>query len=268
MSNVISESPLWLQNVRYPARLDRVAFEAMWTEGIVTGLAVAPRAAGANYSVDVGAGIAVIKGDDQSSQGNYVQRLPATLNVVVAPPDSNPRIDLVVMRVQDSQGGGPAGDNGVIVVVKGTPAASNPAVPALPATAVELARISMGSTSPSVAAGQIDMSKRVDAQSRANGIQAVQAAGSFQAARIRAGRITATTNAGGNAAVPMTPPIAGTVLAFNINVGDNTAVFVAPLTGSLVVGSSQVTLGVYVPSGGIHANAAVPLSYVMVEAVP
>lgn len=148
----------WMQaaegdpEIEYSAQQFRQLIEAMYSEGVRfrTGneLIVTQRAAGANLSVDVAPGQAIVYGDDQSDQGAYlVEVTDAVTNVPwPAPPGSNSRIDLLVLQVNDPQAGGGAGYNAEPVVVEGV-AASSPVAPAVPDSAVELARVS-------VAAGQ------------------------------------------------------------------------------------------------------------------
>lgn len=137
------ETPLWLQNPDYPARLDRALIAMLWDEGVrdLAAFKVTQRGAGANMSVDVTAGEAFVQGDNEPFQGNYLARSTAVENrTVTAAPGSNSRYDLVVLRVNDPTAGGPAGDVAVIEVIAGTPAAS-PTVPATPSTAIPLARL-------------------------------------------------------------------------------------------------------------------------------
>lgn len=137
------ENPVWMQNNPYSARLDRGIIAQLWDEGVMdlASFKVTQRAAGANFSVDVTAGRAVVAGDDQPNQGNYLIHSTAGENrTVTAAPGSNSRYDIVVLRVNDPNAGGGAGDNATIAVIAGTAAAS-PTVPATPASAILLAVI-------------------------------------------------------------------------------------------------------------------------------
>jgi hypothetical protein len=124
--------------------MDRHLIDVLFTEGVIdsnTHLKVTERAAGANMSVDVAIGQAVVDGDDQTDQGSYFVHVTAVENVVIgAPPGSNSRIDLVVLRIQDPNAGGPAGDNAIIDVIQGIAGAS-PSVPATPASCLPLAQV-------------------------------------------------------------------------------------------------------------------------------
>lgn len=139
------ETPLYMQEGAYSARQDRLVFDVLFTEGVIDmggdEWLVTERAAGPNMSVDVAPGRAVIDGDDQANQGAYFVRSTGVENVVVAPADLvNPRIDLVVLRVRDSNVIGGANDDAIVDVIEGVPAAV-PAAPALPASAIPLASI-------------------------------------------------------------------------------------------------------------------------------
>jgi microcystin-dependent protein len=125
----------------YSAREFRAMFAEMWDEGILEGLLITQRGAGANMSVDCNIGGAIITGDDQSRQGNYVVRCTALENkTVMAAPGSNSRLDLVVVEVLDPDSGGAAGRITQFRVIAGTPAGS-PVLPALPPTAIPLAQL-------------------------------------------------------------------------------------------------------------------------------
>lgn len=138
-------TPTWLQNGTYTARLDRIFSDVLLTEGVIRpgagALLVTQRGAGANNSVDIAAGYAVITGDDTADQGNYLVRNDATVNLAAtAAPVSNSRIDLVCVRINDPAAGGPPGDNATFVYVTGV-AAVSPVPPATPTSAIVLARV-------------------------------------------------------------------------------------------------------------------------------
>ncbi|HEY7822626.1 MAG TPA: hypothetical protein VIG24_07335, partial [Acidimicrobiia bacterium] len=112
------ETPIWLQGGVYSARLDRSLLDVIFTEGVInpggSALLVEQRAAGANDSVDVAAGAAIITGDDEPNQGKYYVRNTLVQNVAFNPaPGSDERIDLLVLQVNDPTAGGAAGDNAV-----------------------------------------------------------------------------------------------------------------------------------------------------------
>jgi hypothetical protein len=112
-------------------------------------LAVTQRGAGANMSVDVSQGGCTVGGTASTTQGNYFVYNDATSNVAIAAADpTNPRIDVVGVRIRDTEYGESTTDC-QIVVVTGTPAGS-PAVPALPAEFLTLAHVAVAAATPTI----------------------------------------------------------------------------------------------------------------------
>ena len=149
--------PLFVQPVDGDAAITSTAQElrqlikAVWpSEGIVTSDAfkVRQRGAGANFSVDVDAGQAVVSGDDVANQGSYLCTSTATENVTVpAAPVSGTRIHRVVLRIKDKFNNGTwTGYQWVTEVLEDT----GTGTPALPASAISLATVT-------VAAGQANV---------------------------------------------------------------------------------------------------------------
>lgn len=114
------------------------------------GLKVSQRAAGANFSVDVAAGRAMIAGDAVSDQGLYMAQSTAVENLVVpAPPVSGSRTHRVVAQLNDHlhDGGVAAGTySWTLLLLEDTGSGT----PAVPASALALARVA-------VAAGQVSV---------------------------------------------------------------------------------------------------------------
>lgn len=100
-------------------------------------------ATGVDVNISVAAGACVVRGTQATTQGMYhlYNDASITINVLGANPANatNPRIDLVVARIQDTFYGG-AADTATIEMVTGTPGAV-PAVPAAPANSLILAQI-------------------------------------------------------------------------------------------------------------------------------
>lgn len=119
-------------------------------EGVMalTHMAVTQRAAGANMSVDVAAGTCWVQGDDGTDPPKYRCHAPAIINLAVLAADAEPRIDLVVAQVYDSQFLG-SSDAWERRIIKGTPSAS-PVVPALPNGAIDLARVAVAAGATSI----------------------------------------------------------------------------------------------------------------------
>ena len=136
--------PSWLQNGSHPAENDRLTTQALWnTTGVLrsTDLAVT-QAASPGMSVLVGSGYANIVGTTQANMGSYIayNDASATLTVTTSNP-SNPRIDIVVIQINDAYYTGSL--NSVsFSVIAGTPAVS-PVAPTQPANTILLATIAV-----------------------------------------------------------------------------------------------------------------------------
>lgn len=154
------EAPLFMQGNTYAARRLRELVGYIFdTEGVVkpeTGaLRVSARAAGANMSVDVAAGTCAILGDDQAGQGMYLCPSTAVENLPIgAAPGSNSRIDLVTARLRDAAVTGGTASDWILEVIPGTVAAS-PVAPAVPASAIPLAQITVAAGTLSIDAAKI-----------------------------------------------------------------------------------------------------------------
>lgn len=136
--------PAWLQGGTYLAKQDRVnGRAALYDEGVLKRLhfKVTQRGAGANMTVDIAAGEAVVTGDNAADQGNYLVHNDATVNVTgFVAPGSNSQYDIVGIQINDPDAGGAAGNNAVLTRVAGTSAAS-PVIPAIPNSWLPLAII-------------------------------------------------------------------------------------------------------------------------------
>lgn len=127
--------------------------------GAAGDLKVTQRGAGANMSVDVAAGRGVIPGPS----GSYVVTSDDVENLAIAaaPGAGNGRIDLVVARARDEQAMGVGADNDwVLEVITGTPGAS-PTVPATPAYATPLARVTLTDATSSITNAIITDARKV-----------------------------------------------------------------------------------------------------------
>ena len=199
--------PDWLQAGSYSANQDRYLIEAVWpTSGVLTGMVVAPRGAGANMSVDVGPGAAVAHGTDIANQGSYLCRLLATSNVApigAAPGVGLSRIDLIVAQVTDPVATGTGTAGWTLAVVPGTQA-SSPSPPATPPSAVVLAQISVPNGTAQITAAQITDARTMLAQPGA--------------VPPKTGRLASTTGTGssppvGSSVTPTMGPLTVTVAA-------------------------------------------------------
>jgi len=150
--------PLFMQaaegdsTIEYDGRLMRLMLTGTWSsEGPVNdSFQVSQRSAGANMSVDVSGGTAVVTGNDVSLQGTYMCVSDAVENVVVpAAPASGTRTHRIMLYVKDKLYDGTlAADTYEFVVELQEDTGSG--TPALPPSAISLALVQ-------VAAGQISV---------------------------------------------------------------------------------------------------------------
>lgn len=130
------------------------------TEGIVTGFAVSERGAGANMSVDVALGRALIEITNTNVTHGKTYKVwfdsDATENIVVTTADpTNPRIDRLVLRVDvATDPNGNASNVAIIELLAGTPAGS-PSAPAEPSNAITLATVSVPASDTTIGNAQI-----------------------------------------------------------------------------------------------------------------
>lgn len=140
----LTQPPLFLQEGEYSARLARNLASFVGTEGVlgVTDLFVRQRLAGPAMLIEVLPGRAIVDGDDIPFQGPYLVVSEEVLEVAVPAADTAlPRVDLVVLRVLDSNAGASA-DEARIELLEGTPGAE-PVAPAVPDTAIPLALVTV-----------------------------------------------------------------------------------------------------------------------------
>jgi hypothetical protein len=157
-------TPEYLQTKQYPAKTDRFTLEEVALGERVMGrndLMVVQRGAGANMSVDVLAGAAWVQGDSIARQGLYHVVNDATTNVSITAADpTNPRLDTVCLKVNDSTDGGDGSDTPTFTVVAGTPTAgatldNRNGAGALPATAIHLADVLVATSDTSITNAEI-----------------------------------------------------------------------------------------------------------------
>lgn len=138
--------PSWLQNGCYTAQGDRsVVANLVCEEGVAYGLTAT--ATGTSRNVVISEGGAFIEGENAPGQGMYSVANVGTRSLTIAAPDlSDPRIDLIVARVYDSQYLGST-DVWALEVVQGV-ASPSPTAPGTPTNAVPLwqVRANPGST--------------------------------------------------------------------------------------------------------------------------
>ncbi len=137
--------------ISYSALDIREIFDAfVQGEGVagLTSLKVSQRGAGANFSVDVAVGYAVIIGDDVALQGKYLVQNTAAYNVTIpAAPGSGSRIHRIIARIKDKL------HNGTWTTYEWTIeclADVGSGTPALPNSAISLALVTVAAAQASV----------------------------------------------------------------------------------------------------------------------
>lgn len=148
--------PSWLQNGSHPAENDRLTTQALWaTTGIIKSDSLEVTAnSPIALNVRIASGWAAIVGTTQSNMGTYVAYNDAQVTVAITTADpTNPRIDRVVMTVNDSYYTGST-NNVVFQVIAGTPAGS-PVAPATPANSISLATVAVAAGALSISSGDI-----------------------------------------------------------------------------------------------------------------
>ncbi len=157
--------PSWLSGGSHSAENDRLGLGVtILTSGLRDATDLAVTAPGGTMTVSVAAGQALIVGS-RANQGMYHVVNDAALTKTIAAADpTNPRYDRVVFEVKDAFYAG--GVNAAqINVYQGTPSGS-PAEPAIPADAIELARITVPAAATSIVTGNI-LDRRAQAVRRA-----------------------------------------------------------------------------------------------------
>lgn len=148
--------PSWLQNGLHPAENDRLSMQALWATTGVIGTNSLPVTADspASMNVIVGTGWCAIVGNYQPNMGVYTVYNDASVTLPISTADpTNPRIDRVVVTIQDSYYTGSA-DDVIFQVVQGTPAGS-PVAPATPTNSLSLATVAVGAAVTQINTGNI-----------------------------------------------------------------------------------------------------------------
>lgn len=153
-------TPEYLQTRQYSALRDRLAFEhggriqaGVWDP---TDLKVSQRAAGATMTVDVGAGFALVPANSGSNDGLYHVQNDAVVNVpITAAHATLPRIDQLVLTVNDSVHGGASSDVPLLTTVDGVATSgatidNRTGAAALPSNTLRLADIFVGAAVTSI----------------------------------------------------------------------------------------------------------------------
>lgn len=143
--------PSWLQNGSHPAENDRLSMQAIIaTSGIInTSSLLVAQAAAPAMAVQSAAGWGAIVGSFTTNMGVYqfYNDAAVQLTVTTANP-SNPRIDKVVVTIQDAYYTG-SSNTVTFQVIAGTPAGS-PVAPATPVDSLSIATIAVAAGATSI----------------------------------------------------------------------------------------------------------------------
>lgn len=143
--------PSWLQNGSHPAENDRLSMQSIIaSSGIIGSSSLAvTQAATPAMAVQVAAGWGAIVGNYTTNMGVYqfYNDAATQLTITTANP-TNPRIDRVVVTVNDSYYTGST-NNVTFTVVAGTPAGS-PVAPATPTNSISLATVAVAAGATSI----------------------------------------------------------------------------------------------------------------------
>lgn len=158
------ETPQYMANNLAPARIDRLMLYYVFgrKERVLEGLVVGQRAAGANSSVDVTAGAALVIGDYEPRSGAYLvisnaSAFTAGFENFVMPvkPGSNSRVDVVGVLVRDAQAAGAGTDNDAILSTVSGTTGTSPSEPTIPSSFLPLARVLRTSAETGILAASI-----------------------------------------------------------------------------------------------------------------
>lgn len=148
-------TPEYLQTKQYSALRDRLVLEhggqiqpGVWDAG---DFKVTQRAAGTIMAVDVAAGFALVDANNSGNNGLYHVTNDAFVTVPITTAHATlPRVDQVVITVNDSVHGGASSDTPVLTTIDGTPTSGatldnrNGAIPTLPANTLRIADVLVG----------------------------------------------------------------------------------------------------------------------------
>ncbi len=144
-------APLWIQASNYPAGVDRRLLGALWPQPAVSGMAVTPASA---MTVNIAPGQAAIPAANGTGAVLCTSDAIEQVTLATAPASGQNRYDLVVAQARGNDLDGGANNDWLFAAVTGSAAAS-PAVPAVPAGAVAVARVYVPGASVTVTAPNI-----------------------------------------------------------------------------------------------------------------
>lgn len=160
-------TPEYLQTKTYTAMRDRLTLmhggaiqPGVWDAG---DFKITQRAAGANLTMDVATGYALVPANDSGNAGLYHIQNDASLNTGTGAANGHatlPRIDQAILTVNDTTSGGDATDTPSVTILGGTATSgatldNRTGATALPTGAIRLADILMPAASTTIATANI-----------------------------------------------------------------------------------------------------------------
>ena len=241
--------PSWLQNGSHPAENDRLTTTGiLWkSQGVADdGAMVVSQSGTPAMTVSVAAGHALIAGTQTSNQGFYIAYNDAATTVAIATASPTlPRLDRIVVTVQDSYYGGTANNQVIFQALTGTPNAS-PVAPAVPDNSISLAIIAVAANQTTVVNGNI-----TDTRETAQFSETAFTAGVTTANTIVANQLAGQT---------------GKALRINNSAGSQK--FAVAFDGTLTFqdGSTQTTAATYDPNFVVNAQSGTTYTLVIGDA--
>ena len=241
--------PSWLQNGSHPAENDRLTTTGiLWkSQGVSDyGSMQVSQSGTPAMTVSVAAGHALIAGTQTSNQGFYIAYNDAATTVAIATASPTlPRIDRIVVTVQDSFYGGTANNQVLFQALTGTPNAS-PVAPATPANSISLATIAVAANQTTVVNGNITDTRPT--------------------AQLSESQITSLATASNT--LLLNGIVGQTGKAFRINDSTGTQKFAVAVDGTLTFqdGSTQTTAATYDPNLVINTQTGTTYTVVAGDA--
>lgn len=116
------QQPLYMQELGYPARLDRQLIGDIFSAGVKAGTSYAVSSSGGARSVNVAEGSAFVEGTHTPDQGTYRVFNDDTVLLTHDTAVTFARLDMVILRIYDTEEGD-VSDSAVLEIVKGAEAA-------------------------------------------------------------------------------------------------------------------------------------------------
>lgn len=236
--------PSWLQNGTHPAENDRLTTHSLIfsTGGVadVSSMKVSQTAT-PSMAVAVSAGHAIIPGTQTATQGFYAAYNDASTNVTIAAASPTlPRIDRIVVTVQDAYYGGTANNQVIFQAVTGTPAGS-PVAPAAPANSLTLALVAVAANAASILNADITDSRTY--------------------AQFNESQITPSDTAANSLVINSIAAQSGKAMRVNNSTGTQTFAIAVDGTLTFADGSTQTSASTYNPN--ITVNTQTGTTYTL-----